>query len=65
MFRTIGLDDSAIVVAVFAVMVALWCAAASWLGSHRAVIALVGRWGHWIVPVVFIVLGGWILSGLL
>ncbi|HET9518124.1 MAG TPA: cadmium resistance transporter [Actinoplanes sp.] len=64
MFRTIGAADSVVVVAVFAVMVAVWCAAAAWLGSHRAIVAAVSRWGHWIVPVVFIALGGWILSGL-
>jgi cadmium resistance protein CadD (predicted permease) len=65
MFRTIGLADSVIVIAVFAVMVAVWCAAAQWLGSHRAVVAVVDRWGHWLVPLVFIGLGGWILSDLL
>jgi cadmium resistance transport/sequestration family protein len=65
LLRTIGLDDSAVVVAAFAVMVAVWCAAASWLGSHRAVVAVVDRWGHWIVPLVFIGLGIWIMSSLL
>ena len=65
MFRTIGLGDSVVMVAVFAVMVAVWCAAAAWLGSHRAIIAVVDRWGHWIVPLVFIGIGGWILSDLL
>jgi cadmium resistance transport/sequestration family protein len=65
MFRTLGLGDSVIVVLVFAVLVAVWCAAASWLGSHRRVIAAVERYGHRLVPVVFIVIGGVILSDLL
>jgi cadmium resistance transport/sequestration family protein len=64
LFRTIGLDDSVVVVVAFAVMVAVWCAAAYWLGSHRAVVAVVDRWGHWIVPLVFIGLGVWIMSSL-
>jgi cadmium resistance transport/sequestration family protein len=63
MFRTIGLGDSAIVVLVFAVLIAAWCAVASWLGSHRAVVAVVERFGHWIVPGVFITIGVVILAG--
>jgi cadmium resistance protein CadD (predicted permease) len=35
---------------------------ASWLGSHRAVIAVIERWGHWIVPMVFIVIGALIVA---
>ena len=47
----------ALLLSVFAVLVAVWCVAASWLGSHRRVIAVVERWGHWLVPVVFVVIG--------
>ncbi len=61
LFRSIGLIDSLVTVAVFAVGVALWCLAASWLGSHPRVIAVVGRFGHWIVPFVFMALGAIIL----
>jgi cadmium resistance protein CadD (predicted permease) len=42
---------------VFAAGVAVWCLAASWLGSHRTVIAVVERHGHWIVPLVFMAIG--------
>ncbi|WP_440069575.1 cadmium resistance transporter [Streptosporangium sp. OZ121] len=62
MFRTIGPASSAVTVAVFAVLVAVWCAAASWLGSHRKVIALVERTGAWLVPVVFMVIGAVIVA---
>jgi cadmium resistance transport/sequestration family protein len=62
MFRTLGVADSVVVVVVFAVLVAVWCAVASWLGSHRAVIGVVQRWGHWIVPVVFIAIGAVIVA---
>ncbi|MEV4755454.1 cadmium resistance transporter [Micromonospora sp. NPDC049559] len=57
MFRTIGLSGSLVTVAVFAVGVAAWCLAGSWLGSHRRVIAMVRRFGHWIVPGVFMLIG--------
>lgn len=57
LFRTIGVADSLVTVAVFAVGVAVWCVAGSWLGSHRKVIAVIERFGHWIVPCVFILIG--------
>ncbi|WP_245601606.1 cadmium resistance transporter [Hamadaea tsunoensis] len=56
-FRTIGPSGSVIAVAVFAIGVAVWCLAASWLGSHKKVIAAVQRFGHWIVPGVFMLIG--------
>ena len=67
LFRTIGLVDSVITIGVFAVGVAVWCLAGSWLGSHRSVVGVVERFGHWIVPAVFIVIGAAILleSGVL
>jgi cadmium resistance transport/sequestration family protein len=61
MFRTVGLADSLVTMAVFAVMIAVWCAAGSWMGSHKRVITLVERHGHWIVPSVFILIGALIL----
>ena len=60
-FRTLGVADSLVTVAVFAVLVALWCAAGAFLGSHRRVIATVERFGHWLVPAVFIAVGAVIL----
>jgi cadmium resistance protein CadD (predicted permease) len=54
-------------VAVFAILVAVWCAAGSRLGSNRKVVAVVQRWGHWIVPAVFMIIGSVIVveSGVL
>jgi cadmium resistance protein CadD (predicted permease) len=63
MFRTIGLAGSVVTVAVFAVLVAVWCLAASWLGGHQRVVAVVERYGHWLVPLVFIAIGVVILVG--
>jgi cadmium resistance protein CadD (predicted permease) len=67
MFRTIGLTSSLITLAVFVVGVAVWCLAGSWMGSHPRVVRLVQRFGHWIVPGVFIVIGTLLLvrSGVL
>ncbi|MEV8507652.1 cadmium resistance transporter [Actinoplanes sp. NPDC051475] len=56
-FRTLGVGGSVTTVAVFAVLVAVWCGAASWLGSHRRVIAVAERYGHWLVPLVFVTIG--------
>ena len=57
LFRTIGPTRTLVTVAVFAVGVAVWCLVGSWLGSHKAVVRLIERWGHWIVPIVFIAIG--------
>ncbi|MCW3838500.1 cadmium resistance transporter [Micromonospora yasonensis] len=67
MFRTIGVTASLVTVAVFAVGVAVWCLAGSWLGSHRRVVDVVERFGHWIVPGVFMLIGAVIVlkSGVL
>jgi cadmium resistance protein CadD (predicted permease) len=56
-FRTIGVADSLLTVAVFAVGVAVWCLAGSWLGSHQRIINVVERFGQWIVPGVFMLIG--------
>jgi len=64
LFRTIGLADSLVTVAVFAIGIAIWCLAGSRLGVHRTVIAVVERWGHWLVPIVFIGIGASILTTL-
>lgn len=56
-FRTIGPQPTLVTAAVFAAGVALWCLAASWLGSHEKVIDLLDRHGRWLVPVAFITIG--------
>lgn len=63
MFRASGVRSSVVTVAVFAGLVAAWCLAGSWLGSHPRVISMVKRFGHWIVPGVFILIGIVILVG--
>ena len=57
MFRSIGPADTVVTAGVFAVLIAVWCLAGSWLGGRPQVTAAVARFGHWLVPVVFIVIG--------
>ncbi|GIG67149.1 cadmium resistance transporter [Phytomonospora endophytica] len=61
-FRTIGTGPTLLTIAVFAVGVAVWCAAGALLGSHPKVIAVVERYGKWLVPAVFIGIGLLILG---
>jgi cadmium resistance protein CadD (predicted permease) len=56
-FRTLSPAAGGITVAVFAVLVAAWLLLAAWIGSHRRVIDVVERYGHWIVPGVFVLIG--------
>ncbi|WP_088992918.1 cadmium resistance transporter [Micromonospora echinaurantiaca] len=61
-FRALGPADSAVFLLVFVVLIALWCAAGAWLGSHPRVTRLVERAGHWLVPTIFIAIGVVILT---
>jgi cadmium resistance protein CadD (predicted permease) len=66
-FRSIGAGPSAVTIIVFAIGVALWCLAGSWLGSHQKIIEIVERYGQWLVPAAFITIGSQIVieSGVL
>jgi cadmium resistance protein CadD (predicted permease) len=46
----------------YAALLILWCAAGKWLGNHPPVLRSVDRYGHFIVPFVFIGLGFYILA---
>ncbi|WP_405149090.1 cadmium resistance transporter [Sphaerisporangium sp. NBC_01403] len=61
-FRTIGTGSTVVTIAVFFVAVAVWCLAGSLLSSHKKIIDVVERYGHWIVPVVFMLIGGLIVA---
>lgn len=49
--------DVALVLAVFAVMVAVWCGVARRLVRLPGVSSTLNRWGHWIAPLVLLLLG--------
>lgn len=61
-FRTIGTGPTLVTIAIFAVGVAVWCVAGSLLSSHKKVIDIVERYGQWIVPAVFMVIGALIIT---
>ncbi|MCU1459325.1 MAG: cadmium transporter [Actinomycetia bacterium] len=50
-------------VAVFAVLVAVWLFLGAFVASRDAVVRLIERWGRWIIPAVFIVIGVVLLVG--
>ncbi len=61
-FATISIGAAAVTVAVFAAGVALWCLAGWWLVSHHRVTEVLQRRGHWIIPVIYILIGLYILQ---
>lgn len=67
LFATIGPGGFATTVIVFAVLVAVWCAAGFVIGTHSAVVRAVHWAGDYAIPVVLIALGIFIIakSGLL
>jgi len=46
---------------VFAACVALWCLAGGLLVRHERVTSVIARYGHWILPVAFILIGIYLL----
>lgn len=61
LFRTLHTAGSLLAAALFLMLVGLWCVIGALLGTHSAVVAALGRISHWLVPVVFIAVGGLIL----
>jgi cadmium resistance protein CadD (predicted permease) len=60
-FATIGTAQTVVTLVVFAVGVALWCLAGALLTRHQRVTETISRYGHWILPAVFILIGLYIL----
>jgi cadmium resistance protein CadD (predicted permease) len=67
MFRIMGVAEGAVTLAVFAVCTALWCLAGQLAVSHQRVVETLQRSSRWLVPVVFVLLGSYIIgrSGLM
>ena len=57
LFRSLHPADAVVTAVAFLALVGVWCALGALLGTHRAVVATLGRVSHWLVPVVFIVVG--------
>jgi cadmium resistance protein CadD (predicted permease) len=64
-FAASGWNRTLIAVSVFMGMTALWCAVAYSLVRHPLAEKYVRLAGRWVTPLVLILLGLWILSGLL
>ena len=60
-FRTISTTDALVTIAVFLVLLALWCLFARAIGTNEKVTEGLEKVEHWLVPVVFIGLGVFIL----
>jgi cadmium resistance protein CadD (predicted permease) len=61
LFRSIGLPAAIGTSIGFLALVAVWCVLGAMLGTRRGVVATLGRIDHWLVPVVFVVIGVLIL----
>ena len=60
-FTTSSTAQVSLSLAVFAVCVALWCLAGELLTRSERVLAAVGRYGQWILPAAFILIGLYVL----
>lgn len=60
-FAEAGTAQRTVTLVVFAACVALWCLAGGLLVRHDRVVGLVARYGHWILPVAFILIGIYLL----
>ncbi len=61
MLRSLDATATGVTIAVFAALVAVWVALGALLSGHRHVVAAIERWGHWIVPVAFVLIGSFIV----
>jgi cadmium resistance protein CadD (predicted permease) len=57
LFRSLRPTGAIVTAIAFLALVGVWCALGALLGTHRAVVATLGRISHWLVPMVFIVIG--------
>lgn len=61
-FRTMRPQDTVVTIIVFLILVAVWCALGRVVGTHPKVTETLEKIEHWLVPVVFIGLGLFILA---
>lgn len=60
-FAAAGTAQSTATLLVFAACVALWCLAGGLLVRHQRVTGVISRYGHWILPAAFILIGLYLL----
>lgn len=57
LFATLGIYQSLIIVAVFLIMIGIWCFLSYYLTNHRVIGDKIRKYGHLIFPFVLIALG--------
>jgi cadmium resistance protein CadD (predicted permease) len=62
LFATLSWPDKISTVVVFMLMTLVWCAAARYLAKHPWLEKPISRYGHWITPLVLMLLGIFILK---
>jgi cadmium resistance protein CadD (predicted permease) len=60
-FAAAGTAKTTVTLAVFAACVALWCLAGGLLVRHERVTSVIKRYGHWILPAAFLLIGLYLL----
>jgi cadmium resistance protein CadD (predicted permease) len=63
LFRSLHVTGAMLCCAVFVALVAVWCVLGALLGTRSIVVTALGQVSHWLVPVVFILIGVLILIG--
>ena len=63
LFAASDAGSLAITLITFALMIAVWCLAGYVIGNHAVVTRVIDRFGHILVPIIFIALGIYILLG--
>lgn len=61
-FRTLSDPALLVTLIVFAIGVAVWCALGALLVTHHRVTSVIQAWGHWIIPVVYILIGLYVME---
>lgn len=60
-FAEAGTAQTTVTLAVFAACAALWCLAGGLLVRHERVTGVIKRYGHWILPAAFLLIGLYLL----
>ncbi len=57
LFHGLSASNILLVVVVFAILTGAWCVVAARLGRHRRSTQVIEKFGHWLLPAVFIIVG--------
>jgi cadmium resistance protein CadD (predicted permease) len=60
-YATIHTSETLVSLAVFAVMIAVWCLIGRWISRYKKVAEAIDEFGEWILPVTMVLLGLYVL----